>query len=209
MSRVERSGKHLGYSHLWMWCELIRVCHTLRGLTREPFFFIPSIPGEQGSSWVGCGSPLPLGVTPLLFPRDPVQAFCCCAQFSLQLWALPCFQGWLLSVPAEMALPAQPSSSWSRAMAGPRGGLQAQESNLECLLKAGTRPPGPGFLGEARESIRCFLHGWNPAGYQADISEFAVSHGAGQWIRLLLQYYLALCAHCPWGCLGRIRKNCF
>lgn len=149
-----RSGKHLGYSHLWLWCELIRVCPILRGLTKEHFFFISSIPGEQGSSWVGCGWPLPLAVTPLLFLRNPGQPFFCRAPFSLQLCGpfhtsrdgcCGCQPKWHCqpSPPAAGAVP------WLI----PGGGLQAQESNLECLwVKAGTQPPGPGFLGEARAS---------------------------------------------------------
>ena len=33
-----------------------------------------------------------------------------------------------------------------------------------------------GFLGEAREGSRYLHHGWNPAGYQGDILEFAEFH---------------------------------
>lgn len=39
---------------------------------------------------------------------------------------------------------------------------------------------GAGFLGEARERSRYLHHGQNTAGYQGDISEFAVSCWAEQ-----------------------------
>lgn len=43
-----RSGEHLGYRHLWLWCELIRVCPILRGLTKKPFFFHSIYPWGAG-----------------------------------------------------------------------------------------------------------------------------------------------------------------
>lgn len=48
IEKGRRSEKHLGYSHLWMWCEVIRICPVLRGLTREPFFFHPIYPWGTG-----------------------------------------------------------------------------------------------------------------------------------------------------------------
>lgn len=204
-----RSGKHCGYNHLWMWCELISL------YSGVDVFFIPSIPGEQGNSWVGCGLPLPLGVTPLLFPRDPGQAFSCCAQFSLQLSQLcgpfhASRDGCCGCQPKWHCQPSPPAAGAVPWLI-PGGGLQAQESNLECLwVKAGTWPPGPGFLGEARESSRYLLHGWNPAGYQADISEFAESHmglgsGSGSFSgrKVLFGFMCSL----PLGLLGKDKKK--
>lgn len=74
---------------------------------------------------------------------------------------------------------------------------------------AGTQLPGPGFLGEAREgsssvagtlqvtrqtfqSLQSLTWGW------------AVDQAPSLVERY---YYLALCAHCPWGCLGRNEKK--
>lgn len=162
---------------------------------------------------MGCGSPLPLAMTPLLFPRDSGQAFFSCAPFSLQLLQL-CgpFQGWLLWVPAKMALPAQPSSSWSSAMADPRGRFTGPRKQLGVSLGEGWHSASRAWL-FGRSQGEQLLHGWNPAGYQADISEFAESHmglgsGSGSFSggKILFGF---ICAHCPWGHLGRIRRNCF
>lgn len=107
-----RSGSRWGYSCLRCGASCSEPVPYSGAWQGSRLFCIPSIPGERGSSWVTCGSPLPLAVTPFLFHRDPGQAFSRHARRRLQLSQRPklcraardshsgCQQGW----------PRQPSS---------------------------------------------------------------------------------------------------
>lgn len=154
-------------------------------------------------------------MTPLLFPRDPGQALFCCDQFSLQLLQHrgpfhTCRDGCCGCQPKWHCQPSPPAAGAVPRLI-PVEGLQAQESNLECLwVKAGTWPPGLGFLREARESSSS-VAGTQQVTRQTFQSLQSLTWGwaADQAPSLVESYYLALCAHSPWGCLGRIRRNCF
>lgn len=156
--------------------------------------------------------PLPLAVTALLFPRDPGQDLSSCAQFNLQLCG-PFHASRDGCCGCQLEWHCQPSPPAAGAVPWliPGEGLQAQESNLECLwVKADSQLPGPGFLGEARESSSS-VAGTQQVTRQTFQSLQSLTWGwaVDQAPSLVESYYLALCAHCPWGCLGRIRRNCF